>query len=76
MVAVAFETEEMALNDDEYAPWPEVDDAAYYGLPGDIVRTIEPHSEADPVALLAQILASAGNAVGRCPFYQVEGDLS
>jgi len=34
--------------------WPVMDDAAYYGIAGDIVRTILPHSEADPVALLSQ----------------------
>src|SRR5262249_21348750 len=48
-------------------------DAAYHGLAGDVVRAIEPHTEADPVALLMQFLAAAGNIVGRCAFYQVEG---
>jgi hypothetical protein len=38
------------------------------------VTTIEPHSEADPVALLLQFLALAGNVVGREPYYQVESD--
>jgi hypothetical protein len=47
---------------------------AYYGLAGDIVRTIEPQSEADPVALLIQLLTMAGNAIGRLPYYQVESD--
>jgi hypothetical protein len=41
------------------------DDAAYYGLAGDIVRRIEPHTEADPVALLVQILVVFGNVIGR-----------
>jgi hypothetical protein len=49
-------------------------DAAYYGLAGEVVRSIEPHSEADPVAILLQFLASFGNAVGTSPYYQVEGD--
>jgi hypothetical protein len=30
--------------------WPVLAEEAYHGLPGDIVRSIEPHSEADPVA--------------------------
>jgi hypothetical protein len=30
--------------------WPVMDEAAYYGLAGDEVRTIGPHTEADPVA--------------------------
>ena len=47
------------------APWPTMDEAAYYGIAGDIVRAIRPHTEADPVAILVQTLASAGNAIGR-----------
>ena len=47
---------------------------AFHGLPGEIIRAISPHSEADPVALLIQTLASAGNAIGRRAYYQVEGD--
>jgi len=48
--------------------------AAFYGLAGDFVRLVEPHSEADPAALLLQFLAAIGNVVGRGPFYRVEGD--
>jgi hypothetical protein len=55
-------------------PWPIMEKAAYHGLAGEIVHSISPHSEADPVALLIQTLASAGNAIGRGPYYQVEGD--
>jgi len=54
--------------------WPVMHEAAYYGLAGEIVRTIGPHSEADPVAILLQFLAAFGNAVGNLPHYQVEGD--
>jgi hypothetical protein len=39
-----------------------------------VVATIEPHIEADPVALLIQLLVYFGCAVGRGPHYQVEGD--
>jgi len=39
--------------------WPVIDEVAYYGLAGDIVRTLEPHTEADRVALLLQILTFA-----------------
>jgi hypothetical protein len=52
--------------------WPEMDEAAYHGLAGEIVKTIEPHTEADPVAILIQFLAFFGNAVGPNPFYGVE----
>jgi Protein of unknown function (DUF3987) len=55
------------------AAWPTMSDAAYHGVAGDVVRTIEPHSEADSVAILFQFLTCAGNIIGNCPFYQVEG---
>ena len=32
--------------------WPLLGEDAYQGLPGHIVREIEPHTEADPVAVL------------------------
>jgi len=54
--------------------WPLIDDAAFLGLAGDIVRTIDPHTEADPIAILLQLLAYFGNIVGRNPHYRVEGD--
>lgn len=54
--------------------WPQIDSAAFHGLAGDVVRTIEPHSEADPVALLVQFMTAFGNAVGRGPYFQVESD--
>jgi hypothetical protein len=49
-------------------------DAAYHGLAGDVVRTIQPHTEADDVAILVQFLVSFGSCVGRGPHYAVEGD--
>jgi hypothetical protein len=55
--------------------WPTIDkDAAYSGIAGEVVRTIEPHSEADPMALLIQFLVAVGSAIGRGPHYKVEGD--
>ena len=55
--------------------WPEpLDPAAFHGLAGDVVRALEPHSEADPVALLLQFLAAFGNACGRSHYIPVEGD--
>jgi len=58
--------------DQEEQEWPTLGDDAYYGIAGEITRTIEPHSEADPVAILIQMLAMAGNMVGRSAYYQVE----
>ena len=55
--------------------WPErLGQEAYYGLAGDIVRTIEPHSESDPVALLIQTLVMFGNVLGRTAHFAVEAD--
>ena len=54
--------------------WPLIDPAAFHGLAGEVVRTIEPHSEADLVAMLLQILVVVGNVIGRLPYYQIESD--
>ncbi len=59
----------------EPAPWPVLADEALYGLPGDIERSIEPHTEADPVAVLANQLAAFGNAGGRGAFLRVGSDV-
>jgi hypothetical protein len=45
--------------------WPDPPgDAAFHGLAGEVVRLIEPSSEADPVGVLLQFLIGFGNAVG------------
>jgi hypothetical protein len=54
--------------------WPKMDPAAYYGLAGNIVRTIAPQTESDEVALLVQLLTFFGSVVGPMPYYQVESD--
>ena len=55
--------------------WPKpLAEAAFHGLAGDIVHLIEPHSEADPAALLLQLLIGFGNMVGRSPHVMVEAD--
>jgi hypothetical protein len=51
--------------------WPVLDENAYYGLPGHIVRAIKPHTEADPVAVLVSLLSAFGNACGRGPYIRV-----
>jgi hypothetical protein len=68
------EPEPVKPNGPDPNPWPVLDDGALYGLAGEVVNEIAPHSEADPAALLIQFLASFGNSVGRGPYYQVEGD--
>ena len=55
--------------------WPRpVGQAALYGLAGDIVSTVEPHTEADPAAVLVQLLVAFGNVVGRTPHFVAESD--
>lgn len=55
------------------APWPEpLGEAAYHGLAGKFVRKIEPESEADPNALLVQLLVNVGVACGRNPYLRIE----
>src|SRR5262249_45946737 len=51
--------------------WPALDDAALYGLAGEVVNTLLPNTEADRVALLLQYLASVGNMIGRKPFFRI-----
>lgn len=45
---------------------------AFHGIAGDLVHAIEPHTEADPAALLIQFLAAFGNAIGRSAYSPVE----
>lgn len=56
-------------NDRPKPPAPD----AYYGLPGQITEAIEPHTESDPVAILGQLLALCGSAMGPRPRFRVEG---
>jgi len=54
--------------------WPDpLNEAAFYGLAGGIVSTIEPHTEADPAALLVQFLVCYGNEIGRTLHFTAEG---
>jgi hypothetical protein len=54
--------------------WPELPASALYGLAGEIVRTIDPHTEADRAAVLIQTLAAFGNCIGRTAFFTAEAD--
>src|SRR5262249_50049153 len=45
---------------------------AFHGLAGLVVRTVEPHTEGDPAALLVQFLVAFGNVIGRGPHWVVE----
>jgi hypothetical protein len=55
------------------ADWPTPPaPAVYHELIGEIVKTISPHTEADPVAILTQLLVAFGAAVGRRAWFTVE----
>ncbi|QDV19489.1 hypothetical protein Pan153_41550 [Gimesia panareensis] len=58
--------------DEESEEWPVLNDDALYGLAGQIVRRIEPQTEADPVALLVTLLNAFGGIVGRSPHTVIE----
>ena len=63
----------IALHQAAERMWPAaLDNAARHGVIGELVRAIEPHSESDPVAILAQSLIVFGSMLGRCGYYQVE----
>lgn len=47
---------------------------AYYGLAGDVVRAIAPHTEADPDGILVQFLAIFGAYAGRKTCFKVSAD--
>ena len=60
---------------DSLDKWPiPVAQEAYYGLAGDVVRTISPHSEADDVALLVNFLVAFGNVIGPGPHFIAGAD--
>jgi hypothetical protein len=59
----------------ELSDWPAPPHPdAYHGLAGDVVRAIEPHSEADPLALLVQTHTVFGSLAGRGAHVLVEAD--
>src|SRR5262249_48768290 len=54
--------------------WPELEHDAFHGLAGQLVRILDPHTEADRAAILVQFLVAFGNAVGRGPHFITEAD--
>lgn len=51
--------------------WPRIDGAAYHGLVGEVVRTIGPQTEGDPIAVAVNFIVMVGNAIGATPFTPV-----
>jgi hypothetical protein len=64
----------MSDPDGTVSGWPDpLGEAAYYGLAGDIVRVIAPHTEAAREALLLQFLVAFGNVIGRTAHFIADG---
>ncbi len=55
--------------------WPDLAPEALYGLPGNIVRSIDPFTEADPASVLIHVLAAFGNIIGSGAHAAVQNDL-
>ena len=60
--------------EEPFNQWPQLSDEACYGLAGEIVKAIAPHTEADPAGLLLQLLTGFGNVVGRGAYFRAEAD--
>jgi hypothetical protein len=61
-------------SDAEEISLPVLSNTALCGLAGDIVRTIEPHTESDNAALLIQLLSGFGNLINRTAYFRAEND--
>jgi hypothetical protein len=79
MGASAFAGLQRGRNHQEPPPaapsWPDpIDEDGFHGIAGELVRIIEPHSEADRAALLVQFLIGWGSLATRGPYYLAEAD--
>ena len=73
-ITLPIPTELEATRPDREIPWPApIAQEAYIGILGDIIRTVEPHTEADPAAIMLQALAMIGHLIGTGPHFKVEG---
>jgi hypothetical protein len=53
--------------------WPQpLAQAAFHGLAGDVLGAIDPHTEADPAAVLSMFLAAFGNMAGATAHFMAE----
>ena len=65
--------------DDDLPPWNDpaprpLSRAAHVGIFGKIVDALAPQTEADPVAILLQLLAMFGSVIGRTAHFVAEAD--
>lgn len=55
-------------------PWPVLAKEALYGLAGDIVRVVDPYTEADRVSVLLNVLTAFGNCINATAHAKVQQD--
>lgn len=55
-------------------PGPTPDPAVFCGFLGEVVRDLDPTTEADPVSVLATLMTAAGVMMGRNPYVQIGDD--
>ena len=63
--------ESMRLGSWDSAAKPSLEATALHGLAGDVVSLVDPHTEADPVAVLVSFIVAFGNAVGTRPYHML-----
>jgi hypothetical protein len=56
----------------ELKRWPTLDDKAFYGVAGRFVQKVSPLTEADPAAILGQLLVATGNIIGPKPLLRIQ----
>jgi hypothetical protein len=61
-----------ASTNSQQEPWPALAPEAYATIVGECVQSIEPYSEADPVALLINVLVAFGCLIGSGPHFLIE----
>ena len=67
------EDENQVLKQKAKVQWPKpADQLAFHGLAGEFVRLTEPHTEADPIAVLVQFLVAFGSVIGRTAHFVAE----
>ena len=60
------------LNAANRKTFPKPDKSIFYGISGEIIKSIEPETESDPIALLISLFVAFGNIIGRKAYYEVE----
>lgn len=58
-----------------WADRPVLEDAARFGLVGEFVEALSPHTEADPIGLLVTALTYFGASVGAGPHFRLSGQV-